>query len=52
MFGQFHTEMNIFSAIGTLLEGSGGPYLFDEGGVVAAGSLNKVEKASCTANSM
>ena len=44
MFGQFHIEGNIFSGIGKLLEGSGGPYLLSEARVVAMGSLNRFLK--------
>ena len=36
-FGQFHTELNIFSALGKLIEGSGAPYILGEPGVVASG---------------
>ena len=44
MFGQFHTESNVFSSLGTLIEGSGGPYLLSEAGVVASGSMNRFLK--------
>ena len=38
-FGQFHTESNIFSSLGKIIEGSGGPYLLAEANVVATGSM-------------
>ena len=45
MFGQFHIEGSIFSGIGKLLEGSGGPYFLSEAGVVdMGGSLNRFLK--------
>ena len=43
-FGQFHTELNIFSALGKIIEGSGAPYILGEAGVVAMGSLNRFLK--------
>ena len=44
MLGTFHTEGSIFSAIGKLIEGSGGPYLLIESGASAPGSLNRFLK--------
>ena len=44
MFGAFHIEGSIFSAIGKLIEGSGGPYLLIESGVIAPGSMNRFLK--------
>ena len=44
MFGAFHIEGSIFSAIGKLIEGSGGPYLLIESGVIASGSMNRFLK--------
>ena len=38
-FGQFHTEANIFSSLGKVIEGSGGPYLLTEANVVAVDSM-------------
>ena len=43
-FGQFHTECNIFSALGKLIEGSGGPYILAEAGIVAVESINRFLK--------
>ena len=41
MFGAFHIEGSIFSAIGKIVEGwSGGPYLLIESGVIAPVSTN------------
>ena len=39
MFGGFHVEQNVFSAIGKIIEGSGGPYILSESGAIATGSL-------------
>ena len=39
MFGRFHVEQNVFSAIGKIIEGSGGPYILSESGAIATGSL-------------
>ena len=44
MFGAFHIEGSIFSAIGKLIERSGGPYLLIESGVIAPGSMNRFLK--------
>ena len=44
MFGAFHIEASIFSAIGKLNEGSGGPYLLTESDVIAPGSMNRFPK--------
>ena len=44
MFGGFHIEGSIYSAIGKLIEGSGGPYLLRESGVIASGSMNRFLK--------
>ena len=44
MFGAFHIEGSIFSVIGKLIEGSGGPYLLRESGVIAPGSMNRFLK--------
>ena len=44
MLGAFHIEGSIFSAIGKLIEGSGGPYLLIESGASAPGSLNRFLK--------
>ena len=41
MFGPFHIEESIFSAIGKLIKVSGGPYLLIEPGVFAPESLNR-----------
>ena len=43
-FGQFHTGCNIFSSIGRFIEGSGGPYILIQAGIIAAGSMNKFLK--------
>ena len=43
-FGQFHTEANVFSSLGKLIEGSGGPYLLTEANVVAIGSMKRFLK--------
>ena len=43
-FGAFHIEGSIFSAIGKLIEGSGGPYLLIESDVLALGSMNRFLK--------
>ena len=43
-FGQFHTESNIFSSLGKIIEGSGGPYLLAEANVVATGSMKRFLK--------
>ena len=40
-FGQFHTEANVFSSLGKLIEDSGGPYLLMEANVVAVGSMKR-----------
>ena len=39
MFSGFHVEQNVFSAIGKIIEGSGGPYILSESGAIATGSL-------------
>ena len=39
MFGRFQVEQNVFSAIGKIIEGSGGPYILSESGAIATGSL-------------
>ena len=39
MSGRFHVEQNVFSAIGKIIEGSGGPYILLESGAIATGSL-------------
>ena len=44
MFGAFHIEGRIFSAIGKPIDGSGGPYLLIESGVIAPGSMNRFLK--------
>ena len=44
LFGQFHLELNVFSALGKLIEGSGGPCVLSEAGVISAGSINKFLK--------
>ena len=44
MFGSFHIELSIFSSLGRLIEGSGGPFVLSESSVIAAGSLNKFLK--------
>ena len=44
MFGAFHIEGSIFSAIGKLLEGSGDLYLLIEPGVIAPRSMNRFLK--------
>ena len=44
MFGAFHIEESIFSAIGKLIEGYGGPYLRIESGVITPGSMNRFLK--------
>ena len=44
LFGQFHIELNVFSVLGKLIEGSGGPCILSEAGVVAAGSITKFLK--------
>ena len=44
IFGAFHIEGSIFSAIGKLIEGSGGPYLLIESDVIAPGSLSRFLK--------
>ena len=44
MFGQFHTELNIFSAIGKIIEGSGGPSILSEAAVIAPGSIPRFLK--------
>ena len=43
-FGQFHSEINVFASLGKLIEGSGGPYILGEAGVIAIGSINKLLK--------
>ena len=44
MFGAFHIEESIFSAIGKLIEGYRGPYLPIESGVITPGSMNRFLK--------
>ena len=44
MFDAFHIEGSIFSAIGKLIEGYGGPYLPIESDVLAPGSINRFLK--------
>ena len=39
MFGGFHVEENVLSAIGKIIEGSGGPYISSESSAIATGSL-------------
>ena len=39
MFGGFHVEQNVFSAIGKIIEGSVRPYILSESGPIATGSL-------------
>ena len=44
MFGAFHIEGRIFSAIGKLIERFGGPFLLIEPGVIVPMSLNRLLK--------
>ena len=44
MLGAFHIEGSIYSAIGKLIEGSAGPYLLIEFGVITPGSMNRFLK--------
>ena len=44
MFDAFHIKGSIFSAIGKLIQGSGGPYLLIEPGFIALGSMNRFRK--------
>ncbi len=39
-FGPFHTMLAYFGSLGWILDGSGGPYILIEAGVLAPGSLN------------
>ena len=39
-FGPFHILLAYFGGLGYILDGSGGPELLTETGVLAAGSLN------------
>ena len=39
MFDRFHVEQTVFSAIGKIIEWSGGPYVLSESGAIATGSL-------------
>ena len=44
MFGAFHIMQNVFSCLGKMIEGSGGPYALAESNIVAPGSLNSFLK--------
>jgi len=44
MFGGFHVEQNVYSSIGRIIEGSGGPYILSESSAIATGSLPKFLK--------
>ena len=43
-FGQFHTMQFMLGSLSRIIEGSGGPYVLMEGGIVAPGSMNKFLK--------
>ena len=43
-FGQFHIALSFLSSLGHIIEGSGGPYILIEAGLVAPGSMNKFLK--------
>ena len=45
MFGAFHIEWTIFSAIGKLIEGSVGSYLLIESGVIVPGPMSRFLKS-------
>eukprot|EP00794_Sanderia_malayensis_P003984 gene3984-4534_t len=46
MFGSFHIELSFFSSLGKMIEGSGGPYVLTESGILAEGSLNMLRDVS------
>ena len=43
-FGQFHIMGSMLSSLGRIIEGSGGPYVLIEAGIIAPGSMNKFLK--------
>ena len=40
-FGQFHILLSTYSSIGTMIEGSGRPYILSEADIIAMGSMGK-----------
>ena len=44
MFGVFHIILNIFSSVGKIIEGLGGPYVLSEAKIIMPGSINQFMK--------
>ena len=46
--GEFHVEMELLKAFGKVIQESGGPYILNEGEVLAKGSMSSVSKGKIT----